>query len=185
MRKYFRLLDDVHVAGRWHLGEVLRHDSDLPFELWAGAPVPAEGLFHVQITHSGVALDFSLTSFAVPVANSKLAMAIESVAGGDLQRLPVMIPGHEGFELLNSVRVIRCLDERRSEFVKWTEKDHRADLAGQYRMVTKLRIVAPEVPAGAHFFRVDGWPIALVVSEQVKNSMQIAGCLGAKFEDVT
>ena len=40
--------------------------------------------------------------------------------------------------VLNSLRVLRCIDEERSEFVKWTKQDHRADLAGQYRQITKL-----------------------------------------------
>jgi hypothetical protein len=77
-----------------------------------------------------------------------------------------------------------CLDEKRSEFTKWTKNDHRADLAGQYRMVTRLRILTEQVPRDAHFFRVEGWRIALIVSEGVKEAMERVGCLGAKFVEV-
>jgi hypothetical protein len=184
--KYFALIDDVHIPGRWHLGEVVERGSNLPLEeLWTGKSV-REGLSAVvEITHRGTALDFCLTSFAVPVAKAKLAHAIALVADSDLQPLPVEVPGHRGFAVLNSVRLIQCLDEKRSEFMKWTEKDHRADLAGQYRMVTKLKIDGRQVPADAHFFRIEGWPIALIISEQVKSAMETTGCLGAKFEDVT
>jgi len=114
-----------------------------------------------------------------------LAHVIEQIANGDIQRLPLDIPGHEGFEVLNSIRLIKCLDETRSEFTKWTDKDHRADLAGQYRMVTKLKIDTSQLPPSCHFFRIEGWPIGLIVSEDVKAAMEHCDCLGAKFEDVT
>jgi hypothetical protein len=87
--------------------------------------------------------------------------------------------------VLNSLRVVRCLDEGRSEFIKWTEDDHRADLAGQYRQVTKLVLERSAIPVDAHFFRIDGWLVALVVSEVVKDAMERVGCFGAKFIEVS
>jgi hypothetical protein len=86
---------------------------------------------------------------------------------------------------LNSLRVVRCLDEQYSEFLKWTKEDHRADLAGQYRQVTKLALRASAIPADAHFFRIEGWTVALVVSELVKTAMESVGCLGAKFIEIS
>lgn len=181
--RYFELTDDVHVPTRWHLGEVVDGEARAP-RLHAGLRFPG-GTLHVGISRPGMPLDFSLTSFAVPIARVSLADAFEQVAGADVQRLPVMVDGATGFEVLNVVRVVRCLDESRSQFLKWTERDHRADLAGQYRMVTRLKVVGPEIPVGVHAFRIEAWPIALVVSEQLKAAMEHAGCLGAKFEEVT
>ncbi len=86
--------------------------------------------------------------------------------------------------MLNAVRVIRCLDEKRSEFIKWTEHDHRADLAGKYRQVTKLVLIPGAIPPDAHIFRVDGWEVALIVSEVVKVAMESVGCFGAKFTEL-
>jgi hypothetical protein len=63
--------------------------------------------------------------------------------------------------VLNALRVIRCLDEERSEFIKWTEGDHRADLAGQYRQVTRLVLDARAIPPDVHLFRGEAWLIAL------------------------
>jgi hypothetical protein len=157
----------------------------MPLELWAGTRAPEGASVLAKVSHAGAALDFCLTSFAVPVARRQLGQAIAPIAGRDLQRLPIEISGCAGFEVLNSVRVIKCLDERLSKFTKWTEKDHRADLAGQYRMVTRLKIDLRLLPTSAHFFRLEGWRIALIVSERVKSAMENAGCLGAKFEDVT
>jgi len=182
--KYFRLLDDVHIVGRWHLGEVVEETVKSPLELWTGTPAAAGISIEAEITHPGTALDFCLTSFAVPVAITRLAEAIAGVAGGDLQRIPLKVGAHKGFEVLNSVRVIRCLDEGRSSFTKWTAKDHRADLAGKYRMVSHLRVNLNTVPRDAHFFRIEGWEIALIVSELIRSAMESCKCLGAIFQDV-
>ncbi len=182
--KYFRLFDDVHVPARWHLGEVLDATGSA-LNLLDGTLLPSDVGAQVEVHHTGIELNFCLTSFAVPVARTELARVIEQVANGDVQRLSLDIPTHEGFDVLNSTRIIECLDEARSEFTKWTDKDHRADLAGQYRMVTKLKIHTAQVPPACHFFRIKGWPIALIVSENVKTAMERSDCLGAKFEDVT
>lgn len=86
--------------------------------------------------------------------------------------------------VLNSLRVVLCLDERRSELLEWTKNDHRSDLAGQYRQVTNLVVDCERIPRDAHFFRIDGWRVALIVSADVKEAMERVGCLGAKFVDV-
>ncbi|HRI67498.1 MAG TPA: hypothetical protein PK156_24810 [Polyangium sp.] len=80
--------------------------------------------------------------------------------------------------------MIRCIDERRSEYLKWTKNDHRADLAGHYRQVTKLVLDRKSIPPDAHFFRIEYWEVVLVVSETVKNAMERVGCYGAKFTEL-
>lgn len=181
--RFFELKDDVNIVGRWHLGDITTEMGEPP-RLRAGIPFAEESCLSAEITHKGNPIEFCLTSFAVPVAAATLAGAVSSVAGADVQRLPLAINGWQGFEVLNVLRVVECLDEQRSEFLKWTERDHRADLAGQYRMVTKLLVDQSGIPAGTHAFRVKGWLVALVVSENVKDAMETAGCKGAKFVPV-
>lgn len=147
----------------------------------AGVPLGGAERLAATVSHAGRVLDFSLTSFNVPIATSRLANAIANVAGSDVQCLPVSVAGQAGMTVLNALRVVRCLDETRSEFMKWTKEDHRADLAGQYRQVTKLVLAPGAVPSDAHFFRVEGWSVALLVSEAVKVAMERVGCVGAKF----
>lgn len=184
MRRFFQLRDDVTVAGRWHIGQVRTEDGTEPL-LDAGKPFDGSEALFAEVTTAGGVLDFSLTSFAVPVATRQLGEAIGAIAGPDAQVLPVGIADQSGMVVLNSVRVVKCLDEARSEFIKWTKQDHRADLAGQYRQVTRLVLDPGAIPADAHFFRVEGWLVALIVSEAVKEAMERVGCLGAKFIDVT
>ncbi|AGP34203.1 hypothetical protein SCE1572_06650 [Sorangium cellulosum So0157-2] len=137
-----------------------------------------------EVTHAGRVLDFSLTSFNVPVATTALANAVSSVAGSDVQCIRLEIAGQTGMLVLNSVRVIRCLDEERSEFIKWTKQDHRSELAGQYRQITKHVLNEKALPNDAHFFRIEGSLVELIVSDAVKAGMESVGCLGAKFVEV-
>lgn len=183
MSQYFRLLDDVTVPKRWHLGAAALADGTEP-RLRAGIRFDSPQTPVIPVTHAGRALDFTLTSFAAPVAKRGLAVAVAAVAGTDVQCIPVNIADHADMVVLNALRVLRCVDERRSDFVKWTKLDHRADLAGQYRQITKLVLDATAVPNNAHFFRIDGSFAELIVSEAVKNAMDRVGCLGAKFIDL-
>jgi hypothetical protein len=183
MTRYFDLMDDVTIPGRWHLGDVLAEDGSEP-RLRAGIPFGG-GRLVVPVHHPGIVLDFCLTSFAVPIASAALARAVAAVAGDDVECLPVEIAGQHEMMVLNATRLVRCLDESRCEFIKWTKEDHRADLAGQYRQVSKLMLDPLSIPADVHFFRVEGWRVALIVSEAVKVAMERAGCQGAQFEQVS
>jgi hypothetical protein len=180
MSRYFQLRDDVTIRGRCHLSDVVLPTGSEPL-LDAGKLVSESGPLNGTVSHPGRVLDFSLTSFNAPVATSSIADAVRGIAGSDVQCLPVDITGQPGMTVLNALRVVRCVDETRSEFIKWTREDHRADLAGQYRQVTKLVLAPDGVPFDAHFFRVEGWLVALIVSEAVKEAMERVGCMGVKF----
>lgn len=182
--KYCRITDDLTIPSRWHLGEVIGSDR-VRDDLIIGERVSETEELSSAITHNGMPLDFCLTSFAVPVATNRLAAAISGIAGSDLQRLPLHIASQQTYEVLNSTRRVVCLDEGNSEFTKWRPDDHRADLIGQYRMVTRLAIDPALVPPDAHFFRIAGWPIGLIVSQSIKDAMVRAGCFGAKFLPVS
>ena len=182
--RYFRLLDDVRVPGRWHLGELTMPGAVAPDFLGGGDfPVGTSAL--VAISHAGKPLDFCFTSFGLPVAKKELADVIASIAGDELQVVPLLVEGDSGYVVIHARRLVACLDEKRSEFVKWTDRDHRSDLAGRYRMVTKLIVDSQRIPTRTHVFRIDGWPIALIVSQTVKDMMEAAGCVGAKFEEAS
>lgn len=180
MTKYFRLIDDMTVPKRWHLGAAELSDGSEP-RLRVGLRLDSVEAPSIPVTHTGRVLEFSLTSFAVPVATKKLADALCALAGSDVQCIPVSIAEQKGMVVLNALRVLRCLDEARSEFVKWTRQDHRPDLAGQYRQITKLVLDAKAIPSDAQVFRIEGSLVELVVSERVKDVMEFVGCKGAKF----
>lgn len=180
MTRYFRLLDDVTVPKRWHLGSATLADGTEP-RLRAAIRFESSETPSIPVTHTGRVLDFTITSFAVPVANRRLTDAVTDVAGADVQPIPVNIAGQPGMFVLNTLRTLRCVDELHSEFIKWTKQDHRADLAGQYRQITKLVLDEAKIPRDAQIFRIEGSLVELIVSAAVKDAMERVGCLGAKF----
>jgi hypothetical protein len=182
--QYFRLTDDIEMPPRWHLGHIFDGER-LRDDFREGRRLSDTDALSAEISHNGRSLDSCLTSFAVPIAVKALGEAIARCAGSDLQRLPVHILPGLTYEVLNATRCIPCLDEQRSEFMKWLPGDHRSDLVGQFRMVSRLVLDPARLPADANFFRVAGWEVALVISERVKDAMESEGCFGAKFRSVT
>lgn len=183
--KYFDLTEDMssRMRWRWHVGAVLLPDGSEP-RLHAGLKLNDTRPLRADVTHAGRVLEFCLTSFAVPIATKALADAVCSIATSDVQCLPVAIGDQAGMFALNSIRLIRCLNEQHSEFIKWTEEDRVPEKTGQYRQVTRLVLGREAIPQDAHFFRVDGWRIALIVSEAVKDAMVRVGCYGAAFTEL-
>ena len=79
---------------------------------------------------------------------------------------------------------LECINEEASEFQKFEVSDPvRPDKAGEYRGFFKM-VVNPEKCADFNIFRVKGFSIAIVVSEQVKQSLETAGVPGVKFKCV-
>ncbi len=100
--RYFKVFDDVHIQRRWHLSTIKHGDIEPPFK----SGIPFQGHLTTHIHHGHRPLDFCLTSFAVPVAHRRLAKAMAAIAPNDFQRLPVDIPGHPGYEVINLIRIL-------------------------------------------------------------------------------
>jgi len=183
--KYYELLDDVHVPGRWYLGEIINRIDGSALELWSGVRMDKPVSLEAEVTHPGKPLDYLITAFANPIVRKPLAAALTAIAGNDLQLLPVSIAGYKDFQVLNILRVIHCLDEKKSKFKKWTKDSIRSDKEGQYEWVINLTVDPSQIPSDAHIFRIQGWKIAIIVSEQTKEAMESCGCLGAKFQLVS
>jgi len=183
--KYFELFDGETIPGRWHLGDILAHDGSKP-ALDGGRRFEKPTPLVAEVQYEGRALDFCVSAFNGPVASVRLANAVRAVAGPDVQCIPLMVPGHVGMMIvLNSLRVVRCVDESRSEFEKFTVDDLiRPDKAGQYSSMPRLIVDPKAIPPDAHFFRVKNCLVKLLVSETVKNAMERVGCVGATFKDV-
>ena len=177
--RYFRLVDDVAILGRWHLGEAMRRET-AAVDLCNGEPAANEPL-SVAISRQGHPLEFTLTSFGVPIVTTRLAMKVDRVAHADMQQILTSVDGSTGYVALNVTRLVACVDEARSEFVKWTSQDHRADLAGQYRAIHKLCLDSANIPPDAHFFRVANWTVGIMISDLFRETMVAANCCGAKF----
>ncbi|MBN8232770.1 hypothetical protein JYK02_35155 [Corallococcus macrosporus] len=187
-RRYFRLLDDVTLPGRWELGIPLDghgYEVDDPWMFRAGQPVPSQQTLSIPVEQPGTSLDFSLAGFSTPIVSARVAVVISELAAQDIQLVSVNVEGHaEPHFILVATRLIRCIDDAASEeVIRWTPQDGRPDRVGQYRDVEGLRIDPTRV-GDAKVFRTWGWSIALIVSEDIKLALERIRATGIRFTEV-
>jgi hypothetical protein len=125
-------------------------------------------------------------AFDLPYATPALANALSHVTEGQVQWIPVRVQ-ETGTKLylLNALREVACIDERRSKFSKWEPGNtSRPDKAGQYKAVSSL-YVEPRCIDNVDVLRPWGWRVVLVVSERVKRVAESLGVEGTTFLPVT
>jgi len=189
--RYFRIRDDVNVAGRWYIADpVDASGRDLRgiFRVCklANVVLPIR-LKQSKYASAGEPLDYTeLDGEIVPVVRSRVADLLRRLAPNDLQLLPVEVDGiREQFVIVNVVQERRCIDETLSQYVeKYAEQDRDVypNLVGCYFSVVGLKIDKSKVE-NARVFRTWGWG-AIIVSEEVKDVMESANVVGVQFEEV-
>ncbi len=185
--KYYRLVtDDDAFPDRWFLDEPVGRDGeqldarDFRYGTAYDLSIPAA----VPIQYPGRTVAFNLAAFDMPVVTTEIGQLIEDLAPAEIQRFPVRIgSATPGYEILNVVCRQDCVDEHRSEVMKWGENDGRPEKIGTYRMVTELTI-DPDRVDGHHIFRIKDWEIALIVSDTIRTQLEGIENLGVKFETV-
>ena len=186
--RYFDVLDDLHLPGRWSLGKVSDEGGRtvVPGRLLSGMPATFPGRLEVDVRAAGKPLDFTFAAFDIPIVNARAATLIRELVPEGVQFLPVVVGGQsEPYFILNTLRVVKCIDEKASSEVQfWTPEDEQPERVGEYSAVHGMRIDPARV-GDAKVFRPWGWPVALIVSEDIKDALERAGVTGLKFEDVT
>ena len=180
--RYFELEDDMTGIPRWHLDRVVSTDGSIP-SLRAGVKCDLTDL-QVAVHHAGPSLQFTMTTFGVPIAVLPLSIAFTSLAQNDVQILPCAVSGDCGYAAINVLRILPCIDDALTVGIKWTADDHRSDLAGQYRRIDKLMVDPSKIPEDAQVFRMKDYQRIIIVSETMKQAMEAAGCHGAVFVPV-
>jgi len=187
-KRYFDLSDDMSIPGRWVLGpptDVQGREVEDPWMFYRGERLPDLGRLKLPLDVPGKALDFSLAAFEAPVIHARVASVLTELAPEDVQTLPVEIEGQsEQFFILVATKLIRCIDEKATEeFQKWTPEDGRPAKVGKYRDVWGMRIDASQV-GDTKVFRAWGWPIVLIVREEIRDALELMGATGTKFDEV-
>jgi hypothetical protein len=184
--RFFKLYDDVYVPRRWHLDTPVDsngcevHDWDFK----RGTRLNISGRLRIPIVTAGRPLDFSEAGVMVPVVHIKVAPLFSELAPEDVQLLSVDIEGQsDQYLILVATRLIRCIDEEASLVRFWTPEHGVPDKVGQYIAVDPLRIEKAKV-GNAKVFRPEGWEVALIVSEEIKDALERMGATGTKFEEV-
>src|SRR5262249_26360303 len=156
--------DDANFGDRWFLGDPLTAAGDEidPRLFTEGRKYNGPPPVYIPIQVAGRPVNFHFASFDMPVISNKVGDIIQEIAPQEVERFPVKVNSHlSGYEILNVLGPIECLDESRSEVMKWEEDDGSPDMIGKYRMITSLTI-DPARTRGRYIFRIRGWEIALI-----------------------
>jgi hypothetical protein len=189
MPKYYELMDDRQVPGRWHLrSPVDAHGQKIdPWQFDGGRWVEPQGTIRFHVRPDGRELDFSWAAFAIPVVHGRVVQLFERLGlQWEVQFIPVQVENHPGpWFILNALRVIRCIDDARCTEVRYftAEDNQPPEKVGQYRVVSGLRIDPAKV-GDTRIFRTWGWSIALIVSEDLKLALEQEGLTGLRFIEV-
>lgn len=182
---YYRLLDDLYIPDRWDLDEPVTESGDeIDSRLFTIAKrYEGQQQLYIPINIHGEPLDFTFAGFEMPVVRSEVCDIFEKFSKNDIQRIPVIIGDNtvEGFEILNILTQIDCVDEKRSEYEKWKKSDHRSDLAGEYRSFTLLKI-DPDAVQGKNIFRIKKWEIEIIISDQLRLALESHGVNGVSYD---
>lgn len=175
--RYFQLIDDLRIPGRWYLGDVKRCRGAALYDNLASA----QEMPSVEISRRGRPLEFTMTSSDLPIIGAELATVISEIAGAEAEIQPIMVSNTPGYGILKARHTHDCVDQSRSVFSKLSCNDQHAL---RYRQVTRLYLDRERVPDNAHIFYVSDESGALIVSELLRDAMQSTGCFGAKFIEV-
>lgn len=187
MTGYFELRSDMRIPGRWVLKSPIdEHGEEVdPWQFTESRALEVQSQLRLPVSHPGRELDFSLTGLGVVVVHGRVVQLFERVGIQDVQFLPAQVEGHsEPYFILNTLRVIRCIDDARCEEVRyWKPENGQPEKVGEYRVVSGMRIDPAKV-GDAQIFRPWGWPVALVVSKDLKQAMEAEGITGTRFIEV-
>lgn len=182
---HFRLRDDVHVDGRWYLGDVRAIDN---WSLVSGSTLSSlPQSFAVEIDQDGNEMDFTLTeAFGVPIVSGKLKDALAHLTS--VRFVPVTLSGRKTsspYFVMLIESLVECVDEARSEFEQFGPDDPvRPDLAGQFKAFYELILDGKKAAAADPMFRLARFPSAIIVSEAVKRIFERVGATGAIMQGV-
>lgn len=186
LRRFFRLLDDVGYPHRWHLATPTGpHGQKVDGERFCdGKALRVEGRLRVPIEEAGIPLDFSEAGLGAPVVHVKVASVFSELAPEDVQLIPVDVEGQpDQYLILVATRLLPCINEEASKVRFWTAEHGLPDMVGQYIAVDDLHIDTAKV-GNTQVFRPEGWEVALIVSQDIKEALEKMGAKGAKFEAV-
>jgi hypothetical protein len=182
------MMDDVYIPGRWYVDSPLDEQGKelIPYQFRRGRILGREKPLFLPIHIPGRTLDFTQTALGFIVVNSRFVSVCERLGiQNEVQFIPARVEGQsEPYFVLNPLRIVKCVDEARSEEFSVYEPDYDdPEKVGHYRYVSGLKI-DPEKVGDASIFLPWGWTLDLIVSERVKQAIEEEGLSRPKFTEV-
>ena len=201
--RLYRLYFDVSVADQWHLSDPVdlsgepvdsdflegRHEGRLEFA--------SEFVFPIYVP--GRPLDFTFYG-RIPVVTERIGSLLGELAGSDLQRLPARVQSMEGrYEVLNVLPKIDCVDRERTVAQVLVKGDPQPVKNGTLASLAPflankslydcvypgdMRLKTADIGWG-RIFRVKGWELWPVVTEDIKEALEAQGTTGLEYRLVS
>jgi hypothetical protein len=181
---FYRLYTDNYFPDHWYLGDI-NVDDNWIFTDGKPVNVKKNKKLEVEVDEKGVETDFTETSaFIVPIISKRFAECLYEYTD-QVQLLPVKVPSaKDSYYILVIKHEIDCVDESRSEFVKFKENDEiRPDLAGEYKEIHNLKIDKSKVDKS--IFRLGKFGIYIIINEKLKTALEKENLTGFKLELVS
>jgi hypothetical protein len=179
---YYRLNEDLNIADRWILGDVINDLDEDDWKYSVGKKIeliPAD--LRMDIFSKGKSLDFSISGSGVPVVSKKFKNL--NFGFDDVQFIPISID-EDIFYIMNILNVIDCIDEENSNFEKYIKNDKvRPDKEGEYKGFFKMELDKNKIYSNK-IFRVKNFDIAIIVFESFFESINKFNITGCKFTKV-
>jgi hypothetical protein len=187
--RFFEMRDDMGLRGVRTLGDFCATDSRHVFQ-WDfgnGKVVDYSGdMLAAEVAEHGQSVDVCFNTWNTMIVSQKAKQILEIWAPRAIQYVPLRVPGDSGtYFVANIIVLVNCLDEKLSHVERFSENDTVSpERVGEISLVVDLHVDA-EKAANYHLFRIEGYPVATIVSESLKSALQNSGITGVKFDHVT
>jgi hypothetical protein len=184
--RFFRIVDAFNIPRRWYLGSPI---SPAGIEVDSrsfteGREYKGESRLLLPIDRGSEPLDFTLGSFDMPIVKAEIAAKLELLAPGEIQWIPVTVVGSRTkYEVMNVLTVMKIINEGLSEITRWTASDGVPSRVGTYAGIGKLVLNRAGI-GSSRIFRLKDWELPLIVSENIKNYLEVSHATGIAFEEI-
>jgi hypothetical protein len=155
-------------------GEEVKQWGDDRFLVKKAEPLSPEFFdrFTFRISDPGLELDALANSFGWLIISSRFVEAIRSCTHeGEIQFLEFplqkLVQTKHSYYLLNPLKLIECIDFKRSD-AAWSENDMGEKyLSHFYHLVVKGK----SIPKGLNLFRIEEYPEIIAVTEELQQTL--------------
>lgn len=174
--KYYKFWQDMDVLGNWFLDEANDANGIQIYGWNFSSGIEYTESIPVSTTPYQVGNEspVSFGGLDTPYFRRDIGDVIEKIAKNQVQRFDVFIPNAvDEYCIINATITLDAIDPS-SDIEKYTarqiaEVPERGD---RYKMVSKIVLNGEKIPVNSHIFRLKGWLVDLIVSEDVKNGIE-------------
>ena len=186
MSEYFRLVVDPELRGTWFLDTpVTRQGASV--DVWAFVTCKEyrahSCALRLPVGQPGRVPEFTFGALGMPVVTPLLGDRLQSLVPSDVQMIPARADNGTPVSILNVLSCVDCIDDSRTVAERWTPEDGRPEKVGEYHTI--VRLIVDPTRINRDIFRVDGWEVAIVVSEWLANTAELMDVDGLTLRSVT